>query len=349
MSDIGNDIVISGMAAISAAGVGLDSLREALIRGESLLKPVPADILGEPGHLWGKADGFRAVDFIPPLKARKFDRCSQFAVVATGMALKDAGIEPATLDADRIGIVLGCGFGGIANSEEFLRGYFTIGAEGLAPMLFPNTVPNASASNASIEHGLKGPNVTFVQRFCSAESAFMMACRFLQEDRADIILTGGVDELTPAMLKGFAATGQLRRHGAGFGEGAGIMVLERGSHARRRNAPARGRVGCVRTIGRLIPGQEGEGADRLLAGATDASLVGLSGTAVGEKLLLDRLPAVTRLETAPLIGRSIAMGGLAMTALVLALQPGCNGLHLAASPEGPYYAIDFRGGDPVQP
>lgn len=349
MSEIANDIVISGMAAISAAGVGLDRLREALCRGESLLKPVPADILGEPGHLWGKADGFRAADFIPPLKARKFDRCSQFAVVATGMALKDAGIEPATLDANRIGIVLGCGFGGIANSEEFLRGYFTDGAEGLAPMLFPNTVPNASASNASIEHGLKGPNVTFVQRFCSAESAFMMACRFLQEDRADIILTGGVDELTPVLLRGFKSTGQLRSFGAGFGEGAGIMVLERGAHARLRNAPARGRVGAVRTIGRLIPGQEGEGADRLLDGVTAVNLIGLSGTAAAEKQFLARLPDVTRLETAQFIGRSLAMGGLAMTALLLKLQPGCNGLHLAASPEGPYYAIDFSGGDPVQP
>ena len=349
MSDVHNDIVVTGLAAISAAGVGVAPLRDVLRRGESMLQPVPADIPGESGHLWGRAEAFKAADFMPPLKARKFDRCSLFAVVAAGMALKDADVETAAVDAGRIGIALGCGFGGIANSEEFLRGYFTAGIDGLIPMLFPNTVPNAPASNASIEHKLKGPNVTTVQRFCSAESAFMMACRFLAEDRADIVLTGGVDELTPLLLKGFRAAGQLRGFGAGFGEGAGIMVLERGDHARRRKAAIRAGVGEVRTVGRLLPGAVTEGVDRLLAGVTDVSLVGLSGTAAVETPLLDRLPVGRRLETGPLLGRSLAMGGLAMASLVLSLSAGQSGLHLAASPEGPYYAIDFSGGAPVQP
>lgn len=347
MKNIANDIVITGMAAISAAGVGLDPLVTALGEGKSLLKPIPADIAGSDGYLWGKADAFKGGDFMPPLKARKFDRCSLFAVVGAGMALKDAGIDRGSIAAGRIGIVLGCGFGGIANSEEFLRGYFCSGAEGLSPMLFPNTVPNAAASNASIENGLKGPNVTFVQRFCSAESAFMMACRFLQEGRADIILTGGVDELTTAMVRGFKAAGQLRRHGAGFGEGAGILVLERGDHARGRNAVIKGHVGEVRTIGRLIPGLEAEGADRLLSGVKDIKLAGLSGTAVAEKTLMERLPAVERLETGNIIGRALGMGGLAMAALVLSLPQEAAGLHVAASPEGPYYAIEFSGGSPV--
>ena len=127
MSDVHNDIVVTGLAAISAAGVGVAPLRDVLRRGESMLQPVPADIPGESGHLWGRAEAFKAADFMPPLKARKFDRCSLFAVVAAGMALKDADVETAAVDAGRIGIALGCGFGGIANSEEFLRGYFTAG------------------------------------------------------------------------------------------------------------------------------------------------------------------------------------------------------------------------------
>src|SRR5512136_1994581 len=200
---------------------------------------------------------------MPPLKARKFDRCSLFAVVAAGMALKDAGIDPAQMDPSRIGITLGCGFGGIANSEEFLRGYFSKGADGLIPMLFPNTVPNAPASNASIEHGFKGPNVTMVQRFCSAESAFLMACRFLEEGRADIMLTGGADDLTPIMLKGFHALGQLSNYAAGFGEGSGILVLERREHALRRGAAIRGSLREIRTVGHFLPGKEAEGITRL--------------------------------------------------------------------------------------
>jgi hypothetical protein len=67
------------------------------------------------------------------------------------------------------------------------------------------------------------------------------------------------------------------------------------------------------------------------------------------KPLMNRLPSAPRLETGKLLGRSLAMGGLAMVAHLLTLSPGQNGLHLAASPEGPYFAIDFHGGVPVQP
>jgi 3-oxoacyl-[acyl-carrier-protein] synthase II len=234
------DIVITGLGSVSAGGVGTGELRETVEQGRCMLSPVPDEILGESGHLWGKATAFRAADFIPPLKARKLDRCSLFATVAAGMALRDAGVDMAAIPPERVGIALGCGFGGIGNSEELLRGYFTRGPEGLVPMLFPNTVPNAAASNASIEYGLKGPNVTQVQRFCSAESAFLMACRFIEEERADIMLTGGADDLNPIIMQGFKSIGQLHSHAAGFGEGSGIIVLERREHALRRGALIRG-------------------------------------------------------------------------------------------------------------
>ena len=345
METANNDVVITGLSAISAAGMGTGPLLEAVRRGESLLQPVPEDVVGEAGHFWGKAESFRAADFMPPLKARKFDRCSLLAVVAAGMALKDAAIDAASFDTTRIGLVLGCGFGGISNAEEFLRGYLTAGTEGLVPMLFPNVVPNASASNASIEHKLKGPNVTVIQRFCSAEAAFFMAQRFLEEDRADIILTGGVDELFPALLRGLKAIGQLRSFGSSFGEGAGILVLEKGDHARRRNARVRAAVGRMTTIGRFFPEVVEAGMERLLPEPFSADLVSLSGTATSDKWLLSRLPETPRIDIGPIVGRSLAMGGLAMTTLVLMLEPGGSGLHLASSPEGPYYAIDIKAGE----
>ncbi len=287
------EIAITGIAAISSAGVGLDPLKETLRSGISALRPVPVELAGAEGHVWGRAEGFKASDFMSPLKARKFDRCSLFAVVAAGMALKDAGLDPAAFGSTRIGIVLGCGFGGIANSEDFLRGYLTKGTDGLVPMLFPNTVPNAPASNASIEHGLKGPNVTFVQRFCSAEAAFQMACRFLEEDRADIMVTGGVDELEPFMIEAFREVGQLRRFAAGFSEGAGILVLEKGEVARNRGARIRAMAGEVRTIGRLLPGREVEGIERIFRPGPKPQLVSLSGVAGEMKLILERLPDVS--------------------------------------------------------
>ncbi|BEH08803.1 MULTISPECIES: beta-ketoacyl synthase N-terminal-like domain-containing protein [Geobacter] len=337
------DIAVTGLAAISAAGVGIEPLRETVAQCKCRLTPIPVEVLGEGGYHWGKADAFRAADFMPPLKARKFDRCSLLATVAAGMALADAGIDPKGGDPTRIGIALGCGFGGIANSVEFLSGYFSRGVEGLVPMLFPNTVANAAASNASIEHGLKGPNVTQVQRFCSAEAAIQMACRFLEEGRADVMLAGGVDELTPLMMAGFRAAGQLRTYARSFSEGCGILVLERRDHAEQRAARLRGRITGLRTVGMLPAGRERKAVDRLMPPAAPA-LVSLSGVAADITALTAPLPAVPTLESGNLIGRSLAMGGLALASLLLVLPEGARGLHLAASPEGPYHAIDVTGG-----
>lgn len=337
------DIVITGLAAISAAGVGIDPLLAALRTGTNCLVPVPSDIPGATGHYWGRAEQLRAADFMPPLKARKFDRCSLLAVVATGLALADAGLVRGEFPSTRVGITLGCGFGGINNSDEFLTGYFERGMEGLAPMLFPNTVANAAASNASIEHGLQGPNVTTVQRFCSAEAALQLACRFLAEGRADVMITGGVDELTPRMMRGFASMGQLRRYGSGFAEGSGLLVLERRDHAVSRGAAIKGAVRGIRTVGTLLPGKEMEAA-RLLLGDDSPDSIGLSGTAERWTALNAALPATSIISLQPVTGRSLAMGGLAMAALVGTLIDGACGLHLAASPEGPYFGITFQGG-----
>jgi 3-oxoacyl-(acyl-carrier-protein) synthase len=339
------DVVVSGYSAISAAGAGLDPVLAALAGNRSALTPVPDD---PAGLCWGRAGFFKASEYMPPLKARKMDRASQFAAAAAGLALKDAGIDPKSLDPERIGIALGCGFGGVNNSAEFLTGYFREGVDGLTPMLFPNTVSNAPASNVSIEHGLKGPNVTQVQRFCSAESALLMACRFIQEGRADVMLTGGIDELTPLLLSGFKALGQLRSFGRQFGEGCGILVLESAAHAEQRHARIRGTIAAVRTVGWLPPGMEAEGSRLLVGDCSEVALIGLSGTTVETLSLMELLPPdIARIETGPLIGRSLAMGGIAMAALVASLKPQETGLHLAASPEGPYFSIRFRGGDPV--
>ena len=347
MSSAPSEIVVTGIAAVSAAGVGTDRLRELLETGATALTPIPEAVVGEAGHLWGKATDFRAADFMPPLKARKFDRGSLFAVAAAGLALKDAGVIPRAGDPTRVGIALGCGFGGISNSEGFLRGYFGSGADGAVPMLFPNTVPNAPASNASIEHGCQGPNVTQVQRFCSAEAAFQMACRFLEEGRADVMLTGGVDELSEVVIRGFHSTGQLRRWGRDFGEGCGMLVLERRDSALRRGARIHAGIGALSSIGQFLPGREQEAVTRLL-GDCRPDLLSVSGVTPHRELLLERFRGVATLEIAPLLGRSLALGGLALVALVLSLRAGMQGLHLGASPEGPYFAIEVTGGDSVQ-
>ena len=341
-------IAITGSAAISAAGIGLKPALEALASGTSCLKPIPEDLAaGTTGHCWGKADQFKATDFIPPLKARKLDRASQFAVATVGMALADAGLVKGAFPSDRIGIALGSGFGGIANASEFLSGYYQTGVSGLSPMLFPNTVANAAASNASIEYGLQGPNITFIQRFCSAESAILAACRFLEEGRADIMLAGGVDELTPQMIRGFAVTGQLHRFAAGFGEGCGILVLERAEHARKRGAAIAAQLTAINTVGFLLPGAEQQGINQLLQPLKSCDQLFFTGPEPAVQPLLGTVEAATIRYPGRIIGSSLAMGGVALGLLTASLRPGEQGLQLAASPEGPYYAISVLGGDPA--
>ncbi len=345
MSDISG--VITGVGVVSSAGVGSELLMDAIRSGRRCFQGVPNDAGCESGDEWAPASSFRIADFMPPLKARKFDRCSQFAIAAAGMALKDAGFDVNKPEDTRIGIVLGCGFGGITNSQEFLKGYFAGGADGLTPLLFPNTVPNAAASNTSIEYRFKGPNVTMVQRFCSAESALLMGQRFLEEERADVMLVGGVDEIIPIILEGFRDLGQLRRGGAGrgFGEGAGIMVLERADHAVRRGARIRGRLHGIRTVGLLPAGREQEGLDRLVDGFPRPKLVSLSGVAPECGKLARLFPDVPQLDTGALLGRSLAMGGIAMTAHLLSIASEETGIHLAASPEGPWFSVCLGGAD----
>lgn len=340
-------IVVTGTSAISAAGTGVRVINELVRTGGDALTAMPFDVLASDGYSWGKTDGFKASDFMPPMKARKMDRCSQFAVAAVGLALKDAGIDLKTIAPERIGIVLGSGFCGVSNSAEFLTGYFRDGVEGLIPMIFPNTVPNAPASNASIEHGFKGPNATLVQHFCSAESAFLLACRYLEEGRADIMLTGGTDELIPLMIQGFAAMGQIRRNSAPYGEGCGIIVLESAAHAARRLAPVKATVDTISTVGMLAPGYEGAGLDLLMEGAEGCSLVSLSGTVADMPALMERVSGTSLIDTGRAVGRSLAMGGTALAVLLASLETGQHGLHLAASPAGPYYAISLRGGSSV--
>jgi len=342
------NIVITGTSALSAAGTGVAAIQKLVRSGGDALTAMPFEVLDADGYRWGKTNGFKASDFMPPMKARKMDRCSQFAVSAVGLALKDAELDLKEIAPERVGIVLGSGFCGVSNSAEFLTGYLTGGVEGLIPMIFPNTVPNAPASNASIEHGFKGPNATLVQRFCSAESAFMMACRFIEEGRADVIITGGTDELIPLIIKGFAALGQVKPTSAPFGEGGGIIVLESAEHAARRQATVKASVEMITTIGRLVSGREVEGLDLLTEGADACSLVSLSGTAADMPALMQRVSGKPLIDIGSAIGRSLAMGGTAMAVLLASLEPGQRGLHLAASPAGPCYAICFRGGPSVQ-
>jgi len=259
-------VVITGVGMISPVGTGKENFWKGLIEGQDGIEEITAfDTAPFRSKKGGLVKGFNPKAFIPSLKIRRLDRASQFAIAASRMALEDAGLTIGeNIIPERTGIILGSGFCGVVNSEAFHRGQVLRGPGDLNPILFPNTVPNAAASNVAIELGIKGPNSTVVQSFCTAEAAFLFACQQLIAQKADIMVTGGVDELSTILYRGWnelrltawdkgegekSAPYDLTRNGFIPGEGAGIMILEQRNNALRRKARIYAQVRACTTTG----------------------------------------------------------------------------------------------------
>src|SRR5512136_814892 len=198
-------ICITGIGVISSIGIGKEEFLSSLRDGRSGIEEIKTfDTCFSRSKKAGMVQSFHPKDFISPSRIRRLDRASQFAIAASKLALADAQFSIHQENSSRAGIVLGSGFCGLSSSEEFHRLQVLKGFLDLNPMLFPNTVPNAPSSHVSIELGIQGVNSTLVQSFCTAEAAIFFACDQLRSGRADLILTGGVDELSEFLFRGFS-------------------------------------------------------------------------------------------------------------------------------------------------
>jgi 3-oxoacyl-[acyl-carrier-protein] synthase II len=246
----GDKIVITGIGIVSACGIGKEAFWKNCLEGRSGIGPIQSfDTSAYRSHLGAEARDFNPKDFMPPLKYRRMSRVSRLAVAASIEAIQDAGLKLSPETAQSVGVVLGTGYGSTAQTDEFFVGMLKEGPEGANPSLFPDTVPNAPASQVSIFHGLQGPNTTFSHNEVSGEQAMAYAFRLLQEDRAQAVLAGGVDELSFVLFHSFAALHAIspkneyeegmrpfdrKRNGRVLGEGAGILVLEKEGRAKER-------------------------------------------------------------------------------------------------------------------
>ncbi len=259
-----DNVVITGIGVISACGIGKEAFWKSCLEGRTGIAPIQSfDTSGYHSHLSGEARNFNPKDFMPSLKYRRMSRVSRLAVAASIEAVKDAALAVTPESAPAIGVVLGTGYGSTAQTDEFFVGMLKEGPEGANPSLFPDTVPNAPASQISIYHGLRGPNATFSHNEVSGEQALAYAFRLLREGRAQAILAGSVDELSFVLFHSFAALRALsprdgreegmrpfdrRRNGRVLGEGAAVFLLEREDRARERGARVYGSlVSCAAT------------------------------------------------------------------------------------------------------
>jgi 3-oxoacyl-(acyl-carrier-protein) synthase len=231
---------ITGTGAVCPLGRTAPEFARRLFAGETAIRPMTPEERGslQATHV-ARCDGFTPQPEIPAMKARRFDRGSQFAIIACAQAIAEAGY-PISEAPEEIGIALGTGSAGAGALTEFLRVLLTESPEAAPPFHFPNTVANAPASQVSIELKLLGPNVTITQKDPSALNALLFSSIALGSGRARAMLAGGVDEWNPVYAMGFdrvgALKGEKRTSGIVQGEGGFAVLLETEESVRSRGA-----------------------------------------------------------------------------------------------------------------
>lgn len=238
--------VITGTGAVCPLGRSAPEFARRLFAGETAIRPMTREERDglQATHV-ARCDGFTPQPEISAMKARRFDRGSQFAIIACAQAIAEAGYDVAQAP-EQVGIALGTGSAGAGALTEFLRVLLSESPEAAPPFHFPNTVANAPASQVSIELKLLGPNVTITQKDPSALNALLFSSLALRSGRARAMLAGGVDEWNAVYAMGFdrvgALQGEKRSSGIVQGEGGFAVLLETEESVRERGGRPLARV-----------------------------------------------------------------------------------------------------------
>jgi 3-oxoacyl-[acyl-carrier-protein] synthase II len=260
------DVVVTGVGAVSPLGVGARTLYERWRAGRSGIE----DGLGVAGE-------FAPTEHLSIKEARRADRFTQFAMVASDEALREAGWDGEKPYADtRIGCIIGTGIGGIGTLEQGKEVLMEKGADKVSPLAVPLMMGNAGAAGVSMRHGLRGHSYSVLSACAAGAHAIGSATRMIQAGDADAVVAGGSEAaLTPLAKAAFAALDAMshsgiscpfdaRRDGFVMGEGAAVLVLEDGEMARARGATILGTIagyGASSDAYHLTaPDKEGSGA-----------------------------------------------------------------------------------------
>ncbi len=260
--------VVTGAGAVCALGRTSQDFYRRLRAGETTIRPfTPEERRGLQATHVARYDSFSPQPEISPMKARRFDRGSQFAILACSQAIAEAGYDVAQAP-ESVGIALGTG-----------------SAEAAPPFHFPNTVANAPASQVSIELKLFGPNVTITQKDPSGLNALLFSSLAISSGRASAMLAGAVDEWNAVYAMGFdrvgALRGEKRATGIVQGEGGFAVLLENEETAQARGVRVLARLAGIGTAGvptepyRFAP--DPAAIRRAIRGALDAAQADPSG------------------------------------------------------------------------
>lgn len=247
-------VVVTGMGGMTPLGLSVDDFWNNLVNGKSGIAPITLfDASEYPCRIAGEVKGFDPGQYINSREARRMARFSQIAIAAAGVAIEDAGLNLSSEDAERIGVLLGSGIGGLPTTEENARVMVDRGGMRMSPFSIPMILPNMAASNVSRTYGLKGYSSTVITACAAGNQGIGEATEIIRRGAADVMLGGGCEAgLCHLTLGGFNVMRALSRSNDvpeaasrpfdsdrdGFvpAEGAGVLVLESLEHALDRGA-----------------------------------------------------------------------------------------------------------------
>lgn len=293
-------VVITGLGAISPVGLDVATTMEALYAGRSSAGTVSQfDATALPTRIACEVRDFDPGLYMERKDAKRADRFCQFAVAAAREAVTQAQVPGTSVDPNRIGVVLGSGIGGMDTYEKQHQILLEKGPSRVSPFFVPMMILDMAPGLVSMQLGLKGPNFSAVSACASAANAIGTAFMLIQAGHADAIVTGGSEAtVTPMTMAGFCSMKAMSernddpatasrpfdagRDGFVMGEGAGIIVLEELTSARRRGATIFGEMIGFGMTGdayhMTAPSPDGEGAARSMAAAL--RMAGVSPDAV---------------------------------------------------------------------
>lgn len=279
-------VVITGIGMISPLGIGNQENWDGLIRGRSGIGPITRFDAGDyPCRIAGEVKGFNPEDWVPKKDVKKMDLFIHYAMAASEIAMRDAAFQVIPSEADRVGVFIGSGIGGLPSIERQHAILLREGPRRVSPFFIVGLIVNMASGQVSIRYGAKGPNQAACTACATGTHAIGDAFEIIKRGDADVMIAGGCEGvITPLCVGGFSAMRALStrnddperasrpfdagRDGFVISEGAGVVILEELGHAVRRNAAIYAEVAGYGTSGDAFhvsaPSEDGDGPVRVM-------------------------------------------------------------------------------------
>jgi len=247
-------VAVTGLGIISPVGLGVNEAWANILAGRSGITRITRfDASPYASQIAGEVKGFDVTQYLPAKEARRLDIFVHYGTAAAVQAIRDSGLEVTDANAERIGVNIGSGIGGLPMIEETHRSLLESGPRRISPFFIPGTIINMVSGNLSIMFGFKGPNLAITTACTTSTHCIGESARLIAYGDADIMIAGGSESTVCGLaIGGFSAARALStrnddpegasrpwdkgRDGFVLGEGAGVVVLEEMEHARRRGA-----------------------------------------------------------------------------------------------------------------